>query len=73
MTATISSIYRRGQRPEPSPIDEAEFHDGCRRAWHEKAIIVVRREDLQQMPALVRMALDAWAIGRWGKRGAQHG
>lgn len=71
MTATISTIYHRGQRPEPSPMDEAAFNDGCRRAWHEKAIIVVRREDMQQMPALVRMALDAFATGKWGKRGAQ--
>lgn len=68
MTATISSIYRRGQRAEPTPHDEAAFAEGCRRAWHEKAIIVVRREDMPELPALVRMALEAFAVGRWGRR-----
>lgn len=71
MTA-ISSIYRRGPH-DPRPIDEAEFREGCKRAWHEKAIIVTRTEDRQHMPAAVRMALEALAIGKWGKRGVKHG
>ena len=67
--SAVSSIYRRGQRPEPVPMDPAEFHEGCRRAWHEKRIIVLHPDDwTQQLPAGARMAVEALAIGKWGKR-----
>lgn len=66
--SAISPIYARGQRADPVPMDPAEFNTACSRAWHEKRIIVLRPEDRQHMPVLVRMALEAFAIGKFGKR-----
>lgn len=65
--SVVSPIYRMGEQ-DPVPVDEAEFAEGCRRAWHERGIIVLRREDRQHMPTMVRMTLEAFAIGKFGKR-----
>lgn len=67
MSAGVSSIYHRGRR-DPRPIDEAAFAEGCKTLWHSRGYVVVKAEELRRMPAVVVMALEGFAIGKWGQR-----
>lgn len=68
MSRLVSPIWDRVRR-EPV-ANEAKFADAIRDLWHSRGDIHVRADEVRGFPAVVRMALEAHAISKWGKRNA---
>lgn len=63
----ISRIYHMGRR-DPRVIDDTMLSDAVRELWHGRGDVFVRADEVRTMPSVVRLALEAFAIGKWGKR-----
>ncbi len=55
-------------------LNEADVLAGAERLeaklFHEHRVVIVRLDDPRGLARLILMSLEAWAIGRFGKRAA---